>query len=654
MKGSSLRLRMIASTLLVIAVAFFLFFVCAWRFVSARVNRDAGQEAARQSEEAISRLATIDQLSRAQVDCAMRILIDQSRLKGAPALKGSSTVAGKTVPDLHLGAESQVMSFAMVDHVKELAGGTATLFVWDGADFLRVSTNVLKADGSRAVGTPLDRKGKAFAALRQGQSFNGVVDILGTPYITSYLPMLDANGALVGAWYTGYRLDTIASLGKLIEDTGILDHGFLALVKPSGEAVYHGKQVSVEQLQRIAQHPEGWMIHQETYPAWGYSILAAYPTSDVTAKLLRIVGLIACGAAILAGLIVVLQSMLMNRLVLRPVASLTARLNGADLNTLLDTGSADEIGSMAAGFNQFVLRLRQTLLQVRDGSADTNTKSGEIRRISHTAVSRMAEQSHSAEASALAASQLSEEIAGYTDRTTEVSEFARSAAEAAKRGAEQVNSTAALILGLSEDTQQSASRIASLSERTKQIGTIVEVINEIASGTNLLALNASIEAARAGEHGRGFAVVAGEVRRLAERTALATKQVASLVSGIEEETGRATAGIMAACNHAAQGAEAVSGLNTAFTKISELVVEVDGRMEAITQAAQHEAAAALTVSDSLRAMAASAKESAGGAEVVVAATDDLLLTANTLEGLVGQFQLRELPQDSSASDTHLY
>ena len=169
MKGSSLRLRMIASTLLVIAVAFFLFFVCAWRFVSARVNRDAGQEAARQSEEAISRLATIDQLSRAQVDCAMRILIDQSRLKGAPALKGSSTVAGKTVPDLHLGAESQVMSFAMVDHVKELAGGTATLFVWDGADFLRVSTNVLKPDGSRAVGTPLDRKGKAFAALRQGQ-----------------------------------------------------------------------------------------------------------------------------------------------------------------------------------------------------------------------------------------------------------------------------------------------------------------------------------------------------------------------------------------------------------------------------------------------------------------------------------------------------
>ena len=178
-----------------------------------------------------------------------------------------------------------------------------------------------------------------------------------------------------------------------------------------------------------------------------------------------------------------------------------------------------------------------------------------------------------------------------------------------------------MILGLSEDTQQSASRIASLSERTKQIGTIVEVINEIASGTNLLALNASIEAARAGEHGRGFAVVAGEVRRLAERTALATKQVASLVSGIEEETGRATAGIMAACNHAAQGAEAVSGLNTAFTKISELVVEVDGRMEAITQAAQHEAAAALTVSDSLRAMAASAKESAGGAEVVAFAQE---------------------------------
>ena len=78
-------------------------------------------------------------------------------------------MAGKSVPDLHLGSQSQAMNFALVDRVKELVGGTATLFVWDGNSFIRVSTNVMKPDGSRAVGTVLDPKGKAFAALSQGR-----------------------------------------------------------------------------------------------------------------------------------------------------------------------------------------------------------------------------------------------------------------------------------------------------------------------------------------------------------------------------------------------------------------------------------------------------------------------------------------------------
>jgi hypothetical protein len=72
------------------------------------------------------------------------------------------------------------------------------------------------------VGTVLDPKGKAFAALSQGRSFTGVVEILGSPYTTSYVPMLDIGGKLVGAWYTDYRLDSISELGKSIEDATLL------------------------------------------------------------------------------------------------------------------------------------------------------------------------------------------------------------------------------------------------------------------------------------------------------------------------------------------------------------------------------------------------------------------------------------------------
>jgi methyl-accepting chemotaxis protein len=343
----------------------------------------------------------------------------------------------------------------------------------------------------------------------------------------------------------------------------------------------------------------------------------------------------------MVGLIVALQFVLMDRQVLRPVLQLTERLASADLNTRIEFDRGDEIGALAAGFNQFVLRLRQTMLQVRDGSAAATAKSGEIRGISHGAVARMAEQRQCAEDASTAVAQLSSEIVTASIRANEVSEHTRAAADAARQGNEQVAATVALIQGLSDDTQKSASRVSSLSERTRQIGGIVGVIEEIAAGTNLLALNASIEAARAGEHGRGFAVVAGEVRRLAERTAQATQQVGSLIGGIERETGQASCDILAACTHASEGAAAVSGLGSAFERIAKLAIEVDGRMEQIARSAQEEESAAHTLRDTVCKVAASAKESEAGAEAVVAAAGDLLVTAKTLEGLVQQFQLSE-------------
>jgi methyl-accepting chemotaxis protein len=645
LKRSSLGVNLVASSLVAVAVIGVAFAAIAWHLVGVQVRRQAAQEVALQSDVVLGQLATIDQLSRAQVESAMRILTEEGLRKGEPALKGTVPLAGKVVPDLHLGAESQVLSFALVDHVKSLAGGTATLFVWDGGSFIRVSTNVLKPDGSRAVGTPLDPKGKAFAALTQGKPFSGVVDILGMPYITSYVPMLDAGGKVVGAWYTGYRLDSIASLSKSIQETTILEHGFVALLKPSSAAVSHGQNISDQALISLQERPDGWTVHRETFPAWGYTVLTAYPKADVTSRLRKTLGVLSAGILILSGLIVLMQFLLLDRQVLRPVRYLTERLEHADLNTLLETDHTDEIGVLTHGFNEFVLRLRQAMLNVREGSAATTAKSGEIREISHRAVSSIAEQHRFADGAAQDAGRLAASIDSTVQHTDEASGHTRQAAAAARQGNEQVAAAVTMMQGLAEATQQSADRISTLTERTREIGSIVGVIQEIAAGTNLLALNASIEAARAGEHGRGFAVVAGEVRRLAERTAQATQQVASLVSGIEEETGHASRGILSACTHAAQGAETISNLNTTFEQIATLVIEVDGRMAQIANAAHEEASIAGEVGSTMRKLAASTRESASGAEVVVSKAGELLDTAHTLEGLVEQFQLRDIQQE---------
>jgi methyl-accepting chemotaxis protein len=296
-----------------------------------------------------------------------------------------------------------------------------------------------------------------------------------------------------------------------------------------------------------------------------------------------------------------------------------------------------------------VLRLRQTLLQVRDGSEATAGKSEEIRTIGQQVVSSMTEQSRKTGIANRAVTHLSEGIAAISSHSRNASGEARAAADAARQGGALVSQAVNEIQGLFEDTQKSAGRIVTLSDRAKQIGSIVGVIEEIAAGTNLLALNASIEAARAGEHGRGFAVVAGEVRRLSERTAQATRQVAELISGIEEETELTAIGIRSACARANTGAEAIAGLSKTFDQITQRIIGVDGRVDQIAQAAQQEEQDTISVRDTIGQVEASAHESAQGAEQVLVATGDLQSTAATLQDLVHEFQLRELPEDHLAS-----
>jgi HAMP domain-containing protein len=421
MKRSSLGARFIVATLVGVILTCLVCVAGAWRLASAWIYGSVAQSATQQSSEVVDRLTTVDLMAREQVEAAMRVLQDAGRSKGTPSLKGQTGLGGKLVPNLTFGSESQVLSFGIVDRVKQLAGSTATLFAWDGENFVRVTTNVIKPDGSRAVGTVLDPSGKAFAALRAGHSFEGVVDILGVPYVTSYVPMSDAEGRLAGAWYVGYRLDSIATLGKSIEDARILHHGFVALLKPSGVVVFQGRQISGADLDALRKNPDGWTLHETVFPGWGYRVLVAYPNLDVVMLELKILALPATGTVLMVVVILVIQLKTLQRLVLRPVQDLSDHLKTADLNTLLDSRQRDEIGALAGNFNEYVLRLRQTLFKVRKGSAATTGKSNEIRGISHTAVARMAEQRQSAEDTALAVERLSRDIASISNHTDDAS-----------------------------------------------------------------------------------------------------------------------------------------------------------------------------------------------------------------------------------------
>ena len=125
---------------------------------------------------------------------------------GAAKLDGKEAVSGKDASALYFGTTKVNNNFAVVDEVVKANGGTATLFAKTGDEYVRVSTNVPKPDGSgRATGTILDPKGKAIVEINAGKAFYGEVTILEVPYITGYEPIKDASGAVIGIWYVGYK-----------------------------------------------------------------------------------------------------------------------------------------------------------------------------------------------------------------------------------------------------------------------------------------------------------------------------------------------------------------------------------------------------------------------------------------------------------------
>jgi Cache 3/Cache 2 fusion domain len=139
-----------------------------------------------------------------QVKASMVALKAKATQLGTANVKGSDTVAGKDVVALYFGTTKMSNYFEIVDEVVKEHGGTATLFVKSGNDYVRIATNVKKDDGSRAVGTVLSPHGPVFPMIQKGEAYYGDATILGKPYITGYEPIRDASGDVIGIYYVGY------------------------------------------------------------------------------------------------------------------------------------------------------------------------------------------------------------------------------------------------------------------------------------------------------------------------------------------------------------------------------------------------------------------------------------------------------------------
>jgi signal transduction histidine kinase/DNA-binding response OmpR family regulator len=311
---SSLR-KKVALWFLVVVIALSGAIFMGYHRISELIRHEAEMQMSSRLGHVIDVLATTNETYLSLVHASMRVLKTEASRLGQVSLEPAKP-GSMTKNELFFGGLCVNGSFDLVDEVTDLMKGTATIFIRDGDRFIRISTNVQKrVDGTRAVGTELDPNGKAIGHLLKGESFYGVVDVLGTPYITGYEPILDGDGKVVGAYYVGYVLDQLATIKDALNNSnGLLVGGFFALLDPGDNVIFHTKDTLFERdvppvvkaHHENTTDPANWKVEARTFVPWDYDVIAAMYIPDVAKITWRMMWQAygATGGVILAVLIV--------------------------------------------------------------------------------------------------------------------------------------------------------------------------------------------------------------------------------------------------------------------------------------------------------------------------------------------------------------
>ena len=299
----------------------------------------------------------------------------------------------------------------------------------------------------------------------------------------------------------------------------------------------------------------------------------------------------------------------------------------------------DDIGKLIAGFNIAITKIRNMITQVNEAVQATSSASTQISSSAEEMAAGAQEQSSQTAEVSAAMEEMSRTIVETANNATNSAEVSQTATKKANEGNEKLEASKKGMEEIVSATGTVGNSISSLANKTDQIGEIAQVIDDIADQTNLLALNAAIEAARAGEQGRGFAVVADEVRKLAERTTKATKEIAETIKEIQTEAKEANSSMEAAGVAVNKGLDLNDDVGDVLNEIIESVEDVAQQITQVAAASEEQSATAEQVSTNIEAINNVANESAQGVQQIAQASEDLNRLTENLSELVMQFRL---------------
>lgn len=559
------------------------------------------------------------------------------------------TVAGTSTPGLFLRDAALNNDFTEVDEFRSMTAGVATIFVRSGDDFIRIITSLSKQDGTRAIGTVLDRKGAAYERLIAGQSYVGKAVLFDRYYMTQYSPVRDSSGKIIAALFVGFdytdaqktQFDNLKSFR--IGSTGslaLLDDKGTWLVPPAGVKSLEGAAKSVAELASKPGKAQFWDDGDDNYYSVGqpfaggpWTVIASMPRKEISEVTWHVGTQLAIGS-LLAMLIAVISAIWLLRSKLRPLSELVRQadaLGAGDLSVRLNVTSNDEIGQLSGSFNKMSEALSSMVSHIRTAAQEVSTRANVLSGLSGGAFEGMEQQSGEITSMAGAVEEFSATSMNIADNMGNTERLAQENAQQTRIGRTSMEEASSSLQQIATSLSSTAKVIDTLGQRSQEIGSIVGVITSIADQTNLLALNAAIEAARAGEQGRGFAVVADEVRSLASRTREATDEISGMIASIQQETGNAISTMQQGNTLMQEGLSLNAKVASALAQIDEQSRSAGHQFAAITTATQEQSSTATMLSSNLQSIAMANSEQR---QVM----SNLAITAQELNGLATELR----------------
>ena len=299
----------------------------------------------------------------------------------------------------------------------------------------------------------------------------------------------------------------------------------------------------------------------------------------------------------------------------------------------------DLTGAIADSFNMMITELRAIIQNVQQATLQVSSSANEIQATAeHLAYGSESQASQIIDTSA-AIDEMSVSIQQVSENATTSATVSRQALNNAQRGTRAVQNTISGMQRIQEQVQETAKRIRRLGESSEEIGKIVELIEDIADNTAILALNASIQASMAGEAGSGFAVVAEEVEQLAEQATEATKQIGSLIRTIQSETLEAVQAMEITTQEVVSGSQLANEAGSALTEIETVSRQLSELIQSISLASQQQARGSETLARAMSEIAEVTQQTAAGTKQAAVSINNLTLLADELRGSVSRFRL---------------